>query len=348
MADDLTDRFTRHAVLVEGLKVNEAQKVVRLHNKLLDRVISKAANTEWQGMRRQALAEFIAGANQTLTDPRLAKTAMKLSLSLAQYEAKFSADTIDDFIGQPEDFQMQLPSTGQIETAAKTKMLSMAGPDGGKLLAPFYDDHIKGNARLISGAMKQGFALGETTGQIVSRIRAQRKTSRRSLMAIVRTGMTHAATAARAALAARNSDIIGKERIVATLDGRTSSHCRALDGREFPIGKGPRPPFHINCRTTVVPVLKGKLAKLQQSGKRMSRDPKTGKGKLVPSSESYYDWLKRQPRKFQKQVLGPGRAKLFRSKGMTIERFRQLELDRKFRPRTLAQIQAIESRARNA
>jgi uncharacterized protein with gpF-like domain len=52
-----------------------------------------------------------------------------------------------------------------------------------------------------------------------------------------------------------NQDVTKKYQYVATLDSLTSPICRALDGQEFPYGKGPTPPQHFNCRSKVVAVI---------------------------------------------------------------------------------------------
>ncbi|MPW47639.1 phage head morphogenesis protein, partial [Moraxella catarrhalis] len=54
----------------------------------------------------------------------------------------------------------------------------------------------------------------------------------------------------------------------------------------------------------------------------------------------YYEWLKNQPAQYQDEVLGKTRAKLFRDGGMTVERFRALQLDKNFTPLTLDEIKA--------
>ena len=58
---------------------------------------------------------------------------------------------------------------------------------------------------------------------------------------------TRIAAVARQAVAEANGDIVAGVRMVATLDSRTSSVCRSLDGRVFPVDSGPRPPVPINC-----------------------------------------------------------------------------------------------------
>ena len=67
------------------------------------------------------------------------------------------------------------------------------------------------------------------------------------VVALVRTSINQVANAASQQVYEANQDITKKYRYVATLDSRTSAICRALDGREFEYGKGPKPPQHFNC-----------------------------------------------------------------------------------------------------
>lgn len=41
---------------------------------------------------------------------------------------------------------------------------------------------------------------------------------------------------------------------VSTISDRTSDICMSLNGQVFQIGKGPKPPAHINCRSTILPL----------------------------------------------------------------------------------------------
>ena len=53
------------------------------------------------------------------------------------------------------------------------------------------------------------------------------------------------------------TDLTDEEwRFIATLDGRTTLTCAGLHGNVYPVGKGPRPPRHIGCRSCSVPVLR--------------------------------------------------------------------------------------------
>ncbi|MEG0369260.1 MAG: minor capsid protein, partial [Hungatella sp.] len=78
---------------------------------------------------------------------------------------------------------------------------------------------------------------------------------------------------------------------VATLDLRTSSQCRELDGKRFQVSEQQPgancPPMHPWCRsTTICNVDDNALAKM----KRRARNPETGKNETVPADMTYEKW----------------------------------------------------------
>ena len=83
--------------------------------------------------------------------------------------------------------------------------------------------------------------------------------------------------------------------IVATLDLRTSSICRSMDGKVFKysekvIGVN-HPHFHPNCRTTIVPHFGDDIEKALGTT-RMARDPLTGKSVRVDRM-TYPEWYEK-------------------------------------------------------
>jgi SPP1 gp7 family putative phage head morphogenesis protein len=97
-------------------------------------------------------------------------------------------------------------------------------------------------------------------------------------------------------------------RLVAVHDRRTSAICRALDGNIYRYDDPQRrvPPFHVNCRTTTFPILKG--AELS-----------VGDQKNTPLSfKAYGDWLQTQSIAVQNEILGPTRAAWWRDGTMTL------------------------------
>ena len=188
-------------------------------------------------------------------------------------------------------------------------------------------------AEQFSQVVRNGLLAGETTPSIAKRLIGSLQfgedaktvkqliaaggqstaVANNQVVALVRTSINQVANTASQQVYQSNQDITKKYRYVATLDSRTSSICRALDGREFEYGRGPMPPQHFNCRSTTVPVI---------DYDQLSRDfgfkvepPSAGKraasGGQVPAGTTYGDWLAKQPRATQAEVLGPGKVPYF-------------------------------------
>ena len=80
---------------------------------------------------------------------------------------------------------------------------------------------------------------------------------------------------------------------VATLDLRTSTACRELDGKRFKVSEQQPglncPPMHPWCRsTTICNISDAELAQM----KRRARDPVTGKPNMVHGNMTYKEWYK--------------------------------------------------------
>lgn len=184
--------------------------------------------------------------------------------------------------------------------------------------------------------------------------------TRRDAQAIVRTATNHVSNVARASIWEANSDIVAARIWVSTLDGRTSAICRARDGQGRPIGGrttlpegviplkplDATPPAHINCRSTMVGYIDGVglvgkrptvtdtrtrakrevdfRAEARRRGvpiQQVRREWAAENIGQVPSKTTYQEFLTRQPAKFQDEVLGPTRGKLFRAGGMRVNEF---------------------------
>lgn len=182
-------------------------------------------------------------------------------------------------------------------------------------------------AERFSNVVRNGLLSGEPTPSIARRLignldfgqeaRSVRelaqaggeltKMANSQVTAIVRTSINQVANAASNNFYEANQDITKKYRYVATLDSRTSAICRALDGREFAYGQGPRPPQHFSCRSTTVPVIdyKGLNFTPPPEGKRAAA------GGMVSSGTTYGEWLSKQPAAVQADVLGPSKVPYF-------------------------------------
>lgn len=138
-------------------------------------------------------------------------------------------------------------------------------------------------------------------------------------------------------------------RWVSILDSLTSQICRSLDGQVFQFGKGPLPPAHPNCRSSIIAEMLGRWLKRGPTGRFAKRDERTATGaggkEAVDGTVTYYEWLKTQPAAFQDDALGVTRATLFRKGGLSAAAFAKLNLGRNFEPLTLDEMRRLKPNA---
>lgn len=344
----LIEAATRHAVFLERLKAGEVRKFEPFLRKM-DRVLrERLTRASLTGYQRDRIEKLLADVDGLLLGIyREFKQELKADLiELATYEAGFEARALERIT--TGSFEAVVPAVAQIRAAVLSTPLSVRGTDGGKLLDPFIEDWARAERQAVAGAIRRGYFEGRTTAQIIQDIRGTRANryrdgllavTDRHAQAVVRTAVQHVATTARMETWQANDDLVIGYRWVSTLDSRTSTTCRSLDGKVFKFGKGPRPPAHINCRSTIVAELDGRFKFLRGSAERASQDGP------VSAQETYYSWLKRQPAAFQDSVLGPTRGKLLRDGGLSAERFAELQLDKTFQPLTLDEMRRLEPQA---
>lgn len=148
--------------------------------------------------------------------------------------------------------------------------------------------------------------------------------------------------AGRRALYQSNSDIVIGTRQVSTLDSHTTIQCQVRDGLEWtldgkPVGhKVPYNggvPVHWGCRSIESPVLKPiEINGVKLQGFRGSQRASTDGP--VSSDLNFEQWLEGKSKSFQEEVLGKGRAELWREGRIT---FADL-LDLRGTPLTLKQL----------
>lgn len=341
--NQLVDQATRHAVYLERYKSSAIKDYTALLKKMRKSVLAELDGeiTEWSRTRLNKQLAAIKASVKEASAP-IEQVMKKQVADLSSYETGFEARSLNN-IGVNYDFD--LPSEKQLLAAVYSEPLQATGPYQGKLLDPFISDWSPRTIGRVQGAIRLGFAQGKTTQQLIRDLDAADgafDVSRRDWENVVRTGLAHTANESREAVWESNSDIVKAYKIVATLDSKTTSTCRSLDGKEYPIGKGPKPPFHINCRTTTVAVLDDRFSMLDAGGTRSARSLQTGKVVSVPVNETYYGWLGRQPAKVQDSIIGETRGKLMRNGGLSSERFSELQIGKQFEPLTLDEMRKLE------
>lgn len=345
----LTDIAVQRQVLLERFKAAEVRKfttVLRQLDAEIRRQLSGGRLTDFRRSRLEtqlaAMKKVLIGQYSEYVD-LLNADLRTLAIDTARFEgATFSAYA-------PAGVGISVPAPQQLWSAVTTNPLTMTGANGGSLLQSFMEQWAEGDAEMVTNAIRMGYALGETNDQIIARIRGSAQLnyadgvlakSRSHAETVARTAIQHVANSARAQVWAANDDIIDEYQWVSTLDSRTTPLCRERDGHRYPVGAGPLPPAHPNCRSTTVAVIKGEFGRLlEEESTRASVDGP------VPGNETYYDWLKRQSPGFQDMALGPTRGKLFRDGGLSVEQFAKLQLGKNFEPLSLDEMRKLKPKA---
>lgn len=311
----LLDAVTRHQVFIQRYAGSEVKKAHGYLRGMLKRIRAEMANanTEFQRGRLVMLANHI----ERIISEASQDYAQQLALALddfAEYEGEFALKLLEGAV----TVNTVAPAPAQVIAAlTKKPMILIQGKGEARLTL---DELVKvfsdAQARQVAQVVKDGAIMGETVDQMTRKISELVNTrGKREIEAVVRTAVNHIGTEARSATYDANADILAGEKYTATLDSRTTVNCASLDGKVYPLGKGPTPPLHYNCRSVRTPVVKDEFQIPGIKGKRASMDGP------VDSRTTYNSWLKRQPAGFQDEVLGAERGALFRRGGLSLSKF---------------------------
>ena len=319
----LQDEAIERAIYLQQYGNGLTDEVLALLREMENSIERKLRNTRGELTRRLLEAKLIdvrriiAGGNK-----KLERLLLKRLRELTRIEGYWAAGSLKVSLAELGATAIAVgvarPDIQALEAAINSR------PFQGKLLKEWVKEFSEVQARSLRNAVRIGFAEGESIDQIVRRVvgtsrRGYRDgvfgAQRRSIEAIIRTAINHVATYARQEVYTQQADLLKGVQWSSTLDGRTSAVCRARDGKVYPPKEGPRPPAHINCRSTIVPIAKGATALGLPPAARSSIDG------YVPADLNYGDWLKGKPRDFVARVLGEKRAKLFLKGELPIDRF---------------------------
>lgn len=204
----------------------------------------------------------------------------------------------------------------------------------------------------IERIVRIGVSIGRTNREIAKEILGDGSErgpevfarTRRNAMALTRTATQTVTNDARMSFYDGNDDIFKGVQWVSTLDNRTSVQCMALaglvwtlpylepDGHSMEWG-GP-PPAHWNCRSTVIGVARS-ISEL--TGKKASQIAPRTRASMdgsVAQDISFDEWLRGKPKALADEMLGKGRAELWREKKITLQQL----LDQRGNPITMQEL----------
>lgn len=373
--EEILDATVRHQIRLLRFSEGEAQTAAKL---------LAESDAELEALLKTELTDVSeARIRATLKEVRRLRTAVAERIQ-ATLEEDMEGLAGTEASWEGEVLSSAVPVSMTFATVPPSVLKAVAGsPVNGIPLKGWLGKMTLNDVARIEQQIRLGVLGGETTDQLVRRIRGTKaagyadgvaSATRREAEMIARTATNHVSTAARQAVWNANADIIKGVRWVATLDGRTSAVCQSRDGEVYAIDKGPRPPAHPNCRSTVAPVLDGeeivgtrptitdkRTRRQREIDFRAEAHAEVGDAKWkamtvaqrdaaikarrlkwadenigqAPTSTNYETWLRGQSKEFQDSVLGPTKAGMFR-KGATLDKF----VDANGKPYSLQQLKA--------
>lgn len=182
----------------------------------------------------------------------------------------------------------------------------------------------------VSSKIRTGILRGDNNYKILQSLIGTKRlnytdgvmrASKRNATALVRTSVMTVANDARMEMFDRNEDVLKGYQHLSTLDSKTSDICKARSGLIWNMDRQPvghsfpfqNPPLHWNCRSTLIPLTKSwEELNAKTKGKIKSKSVRASMDGTVPADLNYEQWLETKDISFQKEVLGPGKYKLWK------------------------------------
>lgn len=288
-------------------------------------------------LERELISEVAASKYTEWRKSRVNAQLKEIRTAITDYYARVGSVTQENISGvagiAAKATTVAISTTAVLPSAAVLSSLASDSVVQGAILKDWWAKQSADTAFKFGQAVRQGIAGSETNQQIIKRVSQFMSVSKSNAAALVQTATATIANDARMAVYAENEDIIEVYRALATLDTATCEFCAPLDGLSWekdgtPIGHGypiPNYPLHPNCRC----ILTGRVTREEPGGKRATA------GGPIAAKTKFSDWLETISKERQNEMLGPGRADLFRSGKITLSDL----VSGTGRPLTLAQLE---------
>lgn len=294
------DAFLRHQVYVEGYKNGQITSADSYINEIAVLVLlelTRRGYTSFGDMPKRELNAALSAINNKLTD-KASKLVTSLMEALRQFatvdfgisNAIFKAIGSDTYKGirgnklWNEIKNQIVPGAGLTTQQILTTLLGSFKNEVNKVIKMAFVDNVPLSelAAKLTGTRANNFKDG-----IINKLRNQFSSAIQTLIQNISTYIMYKI----------GSYLYDRYQWVSVLDSRTTDICRGRNGNVYEYGKGPRPPAHYNCRSTIIPVA-------------------ASVGNDLPS---YVGWLKTQPVSVQDDILGKRRGVGLRKGDITDE-----------------------------
>lgn len=343
MPDNLSQRLAnellRHDIDMMRVAVSDEQEseaaIAGLTSVLVSRLIRRDPTAVAKGFGQDRLDKLISEIRTIIRDEyqRLYKLERAHLIEAGTAERVVIPHTVAVSMGVSRSTGLSLvkPVDGNPVREIIDQRVITANANDAARMREFFEREAANHYRRAAGTLRQAFAQDETITQMITRLKNLTEIQARETASLVRTGYNHVINQLRIETMQRNSHLFRGVIAITVLDGRTSKICISRSrgmwdlntGRPLPESPvqmsfpGPTP-WHIGERTQLYPLTRD----VREVGRMGDSDVKRAISGLTkeqrellsvnpPDDETYTQWLRRQSRDVQNQVLGPTRRKMW-------------------------------------
>ena len=318
----IADQIISHQISLMRFSAGEKQKVFKLFLQMQAELKAKLQNgfTSYEKTRiTKLLKECTAIINSFYSGVQSEIDFVGLTKAEAAASQKAMIE-----IG----LEASIPSASVLKAMVSDALLQ------GAPLKDWWAKQAEDTAFKFASQVRQGVAQGETLQQIITRVVGSVKhgtpgimeVSRRNASTLVHDSIMQIANDAKMETYRANGDILNGMKQLSTLDSHTSQICVAYSGAQWdlsgkPINGNTLPynggcPRHPNCRSILVPITKT-YKELGIDIPEVSGTRSSDLGQ-VPADMSFEAFLKRHDKAYQDELLGKGKAEMWRSGKITL------------------------------
>jgi len=291
---DPIDAIIRHQVYLEGYKKGESDDANKFFDEMMTIIIAlmiRFGRTNFGDLTKKELRILLINITSNYN-----KTTAKYNSNFIRNMKKFFAVDFD-----MQRFMLNMFSTNKYSGPTQSKVWATVynrpapgiGLEPSRIVKTYFSSTLSNVIKTIKQAYAENWTIDQTartfTGTKVNNYKD-------GIFAGLKRQLTTAIDTFIHSLSSYISYFIGskiyeKYQWVSILDNRTTHICRSRDGAIYEYGKGPIPPAHYNCRSSIIPVFEGATSDMP----------------------TWYKWMMRQPKIIQDDMMGTARAGRFRN-----------------------------------
>ena len=333
ISDDLADIAISRSLVLQRYANGLSKQVADHYTAMIDDIqttILKSGNIS------NRLRQTIKDIKEQLSVPNFDNDLKEL----AQAEVNYTQKAYNSVIGI--DLFKNIPPESAMSAILNTSLIE------GATISAWLKDLEASQAFDVERAVKLGMTLGETNAQLANRLKSTMELSMRNAQSIVITATSAVANKARMDFYSANDEVLKGYQSLTVLDGKTSDICISYSGSKYdinfkPIGnsKPYRPtPRHFRCRSTHIPILKT-WKELGIDEDELPTGTQSSDAGYLPQDYTFNDFLKTKTKEYQNDVLGVGKAQLWRDGKITLSQL----VNQQGRSLSLRELKAISGEA---